>query len=268
MSEVNKFRQIGDQCQLLGIPFSESEAAALSCRLNMSEEEIAKLCSVFDYLADKKNQSIVSTCLKLSRLPLKEPKTFEGFDFSRLHGKDIEKLKNIDTLSPLYEQKNLAFIGPQGIGKTHLAMAFGRKCCEKGIKAYFLKATELEQRLTAARKNDRIGALTNGLVKPSCLIIDEIGRCSFDRENTRIFFDIVDRRSNKEGPNCMIFTSNKTPDTWGEYFDETDSLLCALDRIFYNARVFMMKGESYRGRKLETIAIEAGGTSKLLGIKN
>ena len=98
MSEVNKFRQIGDQCQLLGIPFSESEAAALSCRLNMSEEEIAKLCSVFDYLADKKNQSIVSTCLKLSRLPLKEPKTFEGFDFSRLHGKDIEKLKNIDTL--------------------------------------------------------------------------------------------------------------------------------------------------------------------------
>ena len=238
MSEVNKFRQIGDQCQLLGIPFSESEAAALSCRLNMSEEEIAKLCSVFDYLADKKNQSIVSTCLKLSRLPLKEPKTFEGFDFSRLHGKDIEKLKNIDTLSPLYEQKNLAFIGPQGIGKTHLAMAFGRKCCEKGIKAYFLKATELEQRLTAARKNDRIGALTNGLVKPSCLIIDEIGRCSFDRENTRI------------------------------YFDETDSLLCALDRIFDNARVFMMKGESYRGRKLETIAIEAGGTSKLLGIKN
>ena len=66
----------------------------------------------------------------------------------------------------------------------------------------------------------------------------------------------------------MIFTSNKTPDTWGEYFDETDSLLCALDRIFDNARVFMMKGESYRGRKLETIAIEAGGTSKLLGIKN
>ena len=119
-----------------------------------------------------------------------------------------------------------------------------------------------------ARKNDRIGALTNGLVKPSCLIIDEIVRCSFDRENTRIFFDIVDRRSNKEGPNCMIFTSNKTPDTWGEYFDETDSLLCVLDRIFDNSRVFMKKGESYRGRKLETIAIEAGGTSKLLGIKN
>ena len=65
----------------------------------------------------------------------------------------------------------------------------------------------------------------------------------------------------------MIFTSNKTPDTWGEYFNEEDSLLCALDRIFDNATVFMMKGESYRGRKLETLAVEASGTATLLGNK-
>ena len=267
MSEISVFEQIRKHCEVLNISLSDIEAAALTSRLNMSEEEISKLCDVFAYLDEKKNEAIVSTCLKLSRLPLKEPKTFEGFDFSRLHGKDIEKLKNIATLSPLYEHRNLAFIGPQGIGKTHLAMAFGTACCKKGIKTYFLKATELDQKLISARKSDRVGALTSGLVKPSCLIIDEIGRCSFDRENTRIFFDIVDRRSNKEGPNCMIFTSNKTPYTWGEFFDETDSLLCALDRIFDNARVFMMKGESYRGRKLETIAVEAGGTSVLLGIK-
>lgn len=29
-----------------------------------------------------------------------------------------------------------------------------------------------------------------------------------------------------------------------------DSLLCSLDRAFDNASVFIMKGESYRGRKL------------------
>ena len=31
-----------------------------------------------------------------------------------------------------------------------------------------------------------------------------------------------------------------------------------LDRIFDDATVFMMKGDSYRGKKLETIAIETG----------
>ena len=77
-------------------------------------------------------------------------------------------------------------------------------------------------------------------VKPSCLIIDEIGRCVFDKENTRMFFDVIDRRYNKDGPSTMIFTSNKTPNQWGEYFSEDDTLLCSLDRVFDDATVFML----------------------------
>ena len=56
-----------------------------------------------------------------------------------------------------------------------------------------------------------------------------------------MFFDVIDRRYNKEGPNTMIFTSNKGPDKWGEFFNEDLSLLCALDRIFDDATVFMIK---------------------------
>ena len=137
-------------------------------------------------------------------------------------------------------------------------MAYGRECCCKGMKAYFLKATELNQKFMDAIKYGREGSAINGLVKPSCLIIDEIGRCVFNRDATRLFFDMVDRRYNKEGPNTMIFTSNVSPDKWGEFFNEDSSLLCALDRIFDDATVFMMKGHSYRGKKLETIAIETG----------
>lgn len=71
-------------------------------------------------------------------------------------------------------------------------------------------------------------------------------------------------RASKEGPNCMIFTSNKSPSQWKEDFDEDDTLLCALDRIFDNAIVYMMDGKSYRGRKLETVAVKVGSTSDLL----
>lgn len=99
--------------------------------------------------------------------------------------------------------------------------------------------------------------------KPSCLIIDEVGRCVFDKENTRMFFDVIDRRYNKEGPNTMIFTSNKSPDKWGEFFGEDSSLLCALDRIFDDALVFMIKGNSYRGKKCQTVALSAGDPSPL-----
>lgn len=60
----------------------------------------------------------------------------------------------------------------------------------------------------------------------------------------------------------MIFTSNMTPDKWRDYFTEESSLLCALDRLFDNAKVFMIKGDSYRGRGLKTLAIETGNEIK------
>ena len=58
----------------------------------------------------------------------------------------------------------------------------------------------------------------------------------------------------------MIFTSNKMPSLWKENFQEDDALLCALDRIFDDATVFTIKGQSFRGKKLETVALQ---TSKV-----
>ena len=73
-----------------------------------------------------------------------------------------------------------------------------------------------------------------------------------------MFFDVIDRRYNKDVPNTLILTSNKSPDKWGEFFSEDSSLLCALDRIFDMATVFMIKGNTYRGRKCETVALSTG----------
>lgn len=124
------------------------------------------------------------------------------------------------------------------------------------MKAYFIKATELNEKFTKARRTGTESSAVSGLVRPSCLIIDEIGRSIFDMENTRLFFDMIDRRCGKEGPNCMIFTSNLTHDKWRDFFREDDALLCALDRTFDAATVYLMKGESYRGRNLKTYSIE------------
>ena len=252
------FEQIQASAKFLKLDLTAQEIAQISIDHKFNDDQVAALSAVLSYLEDKKNETIISTLLRMSRLPLKEPKTFENFDYTQIHGKQADSLKGLSTLSPLYARKNLAFIGPQGVGKTHLAMAFGRECCLKGLKAYFLKATELNQKFKDARKYGREATCINGLVKPSCLIIDEVGRCIFDKENTRMFFDVIDRRYNKEGPNTMILTSNKSPDKWAEFFSEDSSLLCSLDRIFDVATVFMIKGNSYRGKRCETIALSAG----------
>ena len=60
----------------------------------------------------------------------------------------------------------------------------------------------------------------------------------------------------------MVFTSNRDPAQWKENFSENDALLCALDRIFDDAVVFTIKGESFRGRKLETVSLRTSSTSQ------
>ena len=77
--------------------------------------------------------------------------------------------------------------------------------------SYFIKMSELRDRFTAARRAGKEASVLNGLVRPSCLIIDEVGHCEFDKENTRLFFDLIDRRYNKEGHFNIVFTSNKSP---------------------------------------------------------
>ncbi len=248
-------------CSVLKLDFSSAELAQLTLERGFSQDTLNGMAVLFEYLREKKEQATIQTILRMSRLPQKVPKTFENFDFSVLRGKsltDLEKLQSIRTLAPVYAHRNLAFIGPAGTGKTHLAQAFGYECCKHGLKTYFIKASELRDKFTAARRAEKTASMLTSLVRPSCLIIDEIGHCEFDKENTRLFFDLIDRRYNKEGAYNIVFTSNRSPSLWRENFNEEDSLLCALDRIFDDASVFNIMGESFRGKRLETYALQAG----------
>ena len=130
----NIFEQITASARILGIDLYTAGLPQYAYEQNMSEENLSVLAQTLEHLAKLKNQSVVETLLRLSHLPQKSPKTFENFDFSRIHGKSIEHLKNLPALTAIHAHKNLAFIGPHGVGKTHLACAYGRACCEKKMK--------------------------------------------------------------------------------------------------------------------------------------
>ena len=48
------------------------------------------------------------------------------------------------------------------------------------LKSIFI--SQLRDRMSNARRNGKTASLLNNLVRPSCLIIDEIGHCEFDKE--------------------------------------------------------------------------------------
>lgn len=148
-------------------------------------------------------------------------------------------LHKLPALANLHARKNLAFIGPGGIGKTHLAQAYGRECCPNGYKAYYLKATELRDKLRRSADSGSVSRVVAALVKPSCFIVDEVGRCTFDKARTDLFFDVVGRRYEKGCANTKTLTSNTPTNNWDEFFTGDDALLCTLDRLFDRASVFV-----------------------------
>ena len=239
----------------LKVKMTEEELSTFILDNDFSNADIDAVMRMFTFLEKRNNEASIQMMLRLSKLPLKSPKTFENFDFSQVHGKNVSQLEGLQSLSTLYSHKNVALIGPAGTGKTHIAMAYGYECCQHKLKTYFIKMSELNDMFTQARAYGRSGRVISNLVKPSCLIIDEVGHCVFDRENTRMFFDLVDRRYNTEGPYTMIFTSNKQPSQWKQNFNEDDSLLCALDRIFDDALIFNLRGNSYRGKDCESYSL-------------
>ena len=250
------YETIEESCNVLQLPFSSRKFAELAEDNDMSEEAANAVALILEHIRQKKVANTIMALLRFSRLSLKNPKTFQNFDFSVLRGKNVEQIRSLQTLSAIYAHKNLAFIGPAGTGKTHLAKAFGYECCNHGLRTYFIKMSELRDRFTAARRTGKTASVLNSLVRPSCLIIDEVGHCEFDKENTRLFFDLVDRRYNKEGSYNIVFTSNKNPSEWRGNFNEDDALLCALDRIFDTATVITIKGNSFRGSNCETISVQ------------
>lgn len=254
---ASPYELASDAASRLGIAVGAEELATLASDLDLGDGEMAAVAATFSYLAEKRRLASIETLLRLSRLPRREPKTFEGFDFSRIQGRDAAALGKLPSLADLYAHRNVAFVGPGGIGKTHLAQAYGRECCMRGLKTYYIKAAELRDRFQKAVQRGNTSRVVSSLVKPSCLIVDEVGRCVYDRPCTDLFFDVVDRRYEKEGPNAMVLTSNIAPSGWDEFFTGDDTLLCALDRLFDKASVFVMRGPSYRGRGLDTYSVEA-----------
>ena len=137
----------------LHLDLNASEFYELTEYHSLTQEQIDAISIIFRYLSEKKKQATIDMYMKTSRLPRKEPKTFDNFDFSVIKGKDVERLKTLPSLSAIQAHKNLAFIGPPGTGKTHLAQAYGYECCHNGMKAYFIKMSELRDRFSLRQED-------------------------------------------------------------------------------------------------------------------
>jgi len=170
-------------------------------------------------------------------------KTYEQFCKDFPEDFEYEKYEQLLDLSFINNKENILFIGPPGVGKTHLAIAIGVKACQQRIRTLFITMSDLIEQIQFARLNKYLNKYIDKLSSNNLLIIDEIGYNPVSTENANIFFQLISKKYEKTS---IILTSNKSFNLWGELFNDEVIAAAILDRLIHHSHVFKIKGKSYR----------------------
>lgn len=188
-----------------------------------------------------KRQRAYEKQIQMSGFPIK--KGLSAFDFAFQPSIDKKQVNELATMRFLENAENIVFLGPPGVGKTHLATALGMEAAGYRFSTYYINCHSLIEQLKKAHFENRLHDKLKVLARYKLLIIDEIGYLPMDIEGANLFFQLIARRYEKTS---TIFTSNKPFSQWNEVFADVTIASAILDRILHHCTVINIKGESYR----------------------
>lgn len=222
---------------------------AVEARLDTLLEQAAKkepsyaefLDEVLGCEVDARRTRYLRARLQLAHLPF--VKTFDQFDFGFQPSIDERQIRELRSLRFVNEASNVIFLGPPGVGKTHLSVAFAEAAIQAGFGAYFITAHDMVTDLGRAYREGRLDRRMRIYLAPKVLVVDEMGYLPLDDLGATIFFQLVSARYER---GSIILTSNKSYGDWGSIFGDPIIATAILDRLLHHSTTVNIRGESYR----------------------
>ena len=171
-------------------------------------------------------------------------KTLDGFLWNWPKKINRLQVQNLFKLDFLHNKANVIFLGTVGLGKTHLATALAYTACLKGVTVLFTTAIDVINSLSAAQEAGRFQQELRKYLKPSLLVLDELGYLPIDKHGADLLFQVI---SNRYEQGSIVISTNRAFKHWPEIFNNDATLTSAiLDRLLHHAETVVIEGKSFR----------------------
>ena len=186
--------------------------------------------------------------MRFKRSSLDPKMTMETFDF-RFNAQIHEPLiKELASGSFIDRKENVFFVGPSGVGKTHLASAIGHEVCRQGFDVLFRRTYVLLKWLGSGRADNTFDRKLRYLTQTPLLILDDFGLNDLNPVQQNDLYELICARYETAS---TIITSNREFAEWLGVFENPLIGSAAMDRLVHRAVKVIIDGLSYR---LETFS--------------
>jgi DNA replication protein DnaC len=175
----------------------------------------------------------------------RDQKSLDDFDFEFNTSVKRKQIFDMAAGDFVRKHRDAIFIGPPGVGKSHLVQSIGRQLIRDGFTVYYRSIFDCVRDFLRDEFFEGHDRILNRYLKPDVLILDDMGMKQLPKKSGEFLLEIIMRRHELRS---TMMTSNRPLEDWGKRIGDVPAATAILDRFLQDAELIQMTGRSYRLR--------------------